>query len=167
MICGQEWQQQNSKQYQLHCWTSNSDISGNHADFHEGHGTVQAWQGCNAACVNQRDSPRLGSARGMPGICALTLRRGSAAACLRIPLGARMYVSCECCVFCQVEASASGRSLVQRSPTKCGVSECDREASKMRAWPTKALAPWGKKLSLYICDTVLNTLLHDIWFGSA
>jgi hypothetical protein len=30
-------------------------------------------------------------------------------------------------VSCQVVASASGRSLVQRSRTKCGVSECDNE----------------------------------------
>jgi len=36
-----------------------------------------------------------------------------------------MSVSCECC---QVEVSASGRSLVQRSPIECGVSECDRKA---------------------------------------
>jgi len=43
------------------------------------------------------------------------------------------------CVVCyQVEVSASGRSLVQRSPTECGVSECDREASKVkRPWPTR------------------------------
>ena len=34
-------------------------------------------------------------------------------------------------VFCQVEASATGRSLVQRLSTVCGVSECDCEASKM------------------------------------
>ena len=32
----------------------------------------------------------------------------------------------------QVEVTAWGRSLVQRSPTECGVSECDREASIMR-----------------------------------
>jgi hypothetical protein len=31
-----------------------------------------------------------------------------------------MSVSCECC---QVEVSATGWSLVQRSPTKCGVSK--------------------------------------------
>ena len=38
----------------------------------------------------------------------------------------------------QVEVSASGRSLVRRSPTECGVSECDREASIMRrARPTR------------------------------
>ena len=29
----------------LHCWTSSSDISGYHADFQEGHGTVGAWEG--------------------------------------------------------------------------------------------------------------------------
>jgi hypothetical protein len=54
------------------------------------------------------------------------LRRGSAAARLlrlwaRISPGAWMFVCCECCVL----SCASGRSLVQRSPTECGVSECD------------------------------------------
>ena len=29
----------------LHCWTSSSDISGYHADFHEGHGTIGPGQG--------------------------------------------------------------------------------------------------------------------------
>jgi len=46
----------------LNCWTSSSDISGYHADFHEGHGTVGAGQGCGMAgerhgrgmlCVNR------------------------------------------------------------------------------------------------------------------
>ena len=35
-------------------------------------------------------------------------------------------------VCCQVEVSATGRSLVQRSPTECGVSECDVETLTMR-----------------------------------
>ena len=35
-------------------------------------------------------------------------------------------------VCCQIEVSVSGRSLVERSPTECGVSEYDREASIMR-----------------------------------
>ena len=30
-------------------------------------------------------------------------------------------------VCCQVEVSATGRSLVQSSTIECGVSECDRE----------------------------------------
>jgi len=36
----------------LNCWASSSDISGYDADFHEGHGTVGAWQGRGMACVN-------------------------------------------------------------------------------------------------------------------
>ena len=35
---------------------------------------------------------------------------------------------------CHVQVSASGWSLVQSSPTECGVSECDREA--LIPWPT-------------------------------
>ena len=39
-------------------------------------------------------------------------------------------------VCCQIGVCAKGRSLVQRSPTECGVSECDRKASIMRRpWP--------------------------------
>ena len=38
----------------------------------------------------------------------------------------------------QVEVSALGWPLVQRSPTDCGVYECDREVSKMgRPWTTR------------------------------
>ena len=45
-------------------------------------------------------------------------------------------------VCCQVKVSASVLSLVQRSRTECGVSECDRESSIMRRhWPTGAVAP--------------------------
>jgi hypothetical protein len=45
---------------------------------------------------------------------------------------------------CQVEVSASGSSLFQRSPTECGVSECDREASRMRKpWPTRDYCALG------------------------
>jgi hypothetical protein len=44
-----------------------------------------------------------------------------------------MDVSLVNVVCCQVRLSAwGGGSLVQRSPTECGVSECDREASVMR-----------------------------------
>ena len=32
-------------------------------------------------------------------------------------------------VCCQIEVYATGQSLVQRSPTDCGVSECDRGIS--------------------------------------
>jgi len=41
-------------------------------------------------------------------------------------------------VYCQVEVSASCSSLVQRRPTECCGSECDRESStKTRPWPTR------------------------------
>ena len=46
----------------------------------------------------------------------------------------------------QVEASESGRSLVQRDPTECCVSECDRKTSTMRRpRPTRG------------CRAILNT----------
>ena len=63
------------------------------------------------------------------------LRRACAAARLvglpvRISPGA--WMSLVSVVCCQVGVSASGRALVQRSPTECGVSECDRETLTMR-----------------------------------
>ena len=46
-------------------------------------------------------------------------------------------------VFCEVEISAMGQSLVQRSPTECGASECDLETSTMRRRsPTGATELW-------------------------
>ena len=46
-------------------------------------------------------------------------------------------------VCCQVGVSAKGRSLVQRSPTVYGVSECDLETSTVRRpRTTRAVEPW-------------------------
>ena len=36
----------------LNCWTSTSDISGYHMDFHEEHDNIGAWQCRDMACVN-------------------------------------------------------------------------------------------------------------------
>jgi hypothetical protein len=48
-----EWQQHTKKKDDLlKCWTSSSDISGYHVDFHKGHGTVGAWQGRSMVCEN-------------------------------------------------------------------------------------------------------------------
>jgi hypothetical protein len=48
--------------------------------------------------------------------------------------------------ICQTEDSARGRSLVQRSPTKCDVSMRDLETSTLRRpWPTSAVAPQRTK----------------------
>ena len=81
---------------------------------------------------------------------AKRLRRGSAAACLlglrvRIPPGVRISVSGECYVCCQVEVSEKGRSLVQSSPTECGMSECDRGTPQTRPTPTRDGCTMRKK----------------------
>ena len=70
-----------------------------------------------------------------PTPVAARLSLGSAAARLlglsfRIQQGAWISLSCECSVLS--EFSESGSSLVQRSPTECYVSKCDREASTLR-----------------------------------
>ena len=50
-------------------------------------------------------------------------------------------------VCCQVEVWASGWSLVQRSPTECGV--CNHEAPIMwRPWPTGGF--WAMKKMLFV-----------------
>jgi len=40
-------------------------------------------------------------------------------------------------VFCQVEVSATGQSLVQMNPTECGVCECCRGTSQIRSGPMR------------------------------
>ena len=72
------------------------------------------------------------------------------------PTGAEMSVVNVVC--CQLEVSATGRSLVQRSPTDCGVSECDRGSSKM----THPRSDWGCELmtkrSSLQQDSIMNCL---------
>jgi len=45
--------------------------------------------------------------------------------------GAWISISCGCCVLSDRRLS-TGRSLVQRNPTECGVSECDPGTSRRR-----------------------------------
>ena len=48
-------------------------------------------------------------------------------------------------VCCQVEDSVRGSSLVQRSPTEYGVSECDLEKLTIREpKPNRADGPWER-----------------------
>ena len=76
------------------------------------------------------------------------LTRGCAAArwlglWVRIPLRA-WSLALVSVVCCQVEVSASGLSLVQRSPADYVVSEYNRGASTMRRlWPKGAVGLWG------------------------
>jgi hypothetical protein len=75
------------------------------------------------------------------------------------------YLSFASAVCCQVEASVSGRSLVQRSPTECGVSEYDHESSIMRRpWPTRDCCAMGKKLMSYwfIISSTLRSFRYNI-----
>ena len=46
-------------------------------------------------------------------------------------------------VCCQWEVSASGWSLVQRSPIDCDVAECDRESIMRRLWSTRGSCAMG------------------------
>ena len=102
------------------------------------------------------------------------LRLRSAAVRL-LELWARMSVCCECCVlWCQVEVSATGSSLVRRSPTECGVSGCDREALvTRRPWSTTGYGAIQKKNSglkiikyvSIICSIKQNStvILENTW----
>jgi hypothetical protein len=70
------------------------------------------------------------------------------------PIKGMDLVSVDCC---QAEVSATGRSLFQRSPTVCGVFECDRKASIIRRpWPTKGLLGKWKNLA---GDVAINVTL--------
>jgi hypothetical protein len=60
-------------------------------------------------------------------------------------------------VCCQVEGSATVRSLIQRRPTERGVSECDLETSTMRKTrPTRAVEPF-----IYIYIYIYNNLVQN------
>jgi hypothetical protein len=62
-------------------------------------------------------------------------------------------------VCCQVEVSATSWSLVQRSPTECVVSECDREASKCGGLgPQGAVNPLKKKQDKGTVQKVVKNL---------
>jgi hypothetical protein len=53
-------------------------------------------------------------------------------------------------VCCQIEVSESGWSLVQRSPTECGVSECNSKDSIMkRPRPTRSCCVMKKSIIYY------------------
>jgi hypothetical protein len=64
-----------------------------------------------------------------------------------------------------------GRSLVQRSPIECGVSEYDRRISYMRVRFTVAVEPWTKiHISVNILTYGYNRehicMIFTLWFSS-
>jgi hypothetical protein len=80
------------------------------------------------------------------------LRRGPAATRLlvlwvRIRPGARMSVSCECCVLSRTGLCIELITRPEESYRLWCVSECDREASIMRRpWPTGGCQPWKRNV---------------------
>ena len=64
--------------------------------------------------------------------CCVLSRRGLCDELITCPEESYGCLSVVSVVCCRVEVCATNLSLVQRSPTDCGVSECDREASIMR-----------------------------------
>jgi len=57
----------------LNCWTSSSDISSYHVDFHEGHGTVGAWQGRGHGMCELTTRHDRGTARARHAMCESAL----------------------------------------------------------------------------------------------
>jgi hypothetical protein len=66
-------------------------------------------------------------------------------------------------VCCQVEVSATGRPLIQRSHTECDVSQCDLKTSTTmrRPRPTGAVKPWKKCFTSYEVTFMLNVFTGD------
>jgi hypothetical protein len=72
------------------------------------------------------------------------------------------YLSLVSGVCCWVEVSATGRALVQRSPTACNVSECDLETSTIRRPRlTRTVEPRQK---FFILSDTLTYKLHESKF---
>jgi len=80
---------------------------------------------------------------------------------VRVPPRAKMSVYCECCLV-------SGRGFwVQSSPTEWGVSECDREASVMRApWPNRGCPALKKKTKYKLPFLYLISASSLLWLAS-
>jgi len=69
-------------------------------------------------------------------------------------------------VFYQALVSATGRLLVQRSPTECGVSECELVNSTMKR-PSRigAVEPLGGGGNIIVTFIHLFTSVHPIFLA--
>jgi hypothetical protein len=73
-----------------------------------------------------------------------------------------MFVVCVVC--CQVEVSATGWSLVQRSPTDCGASLCVIKKPRERGGHSPRWAAGPEKIinnNLYMCCVSSDWVLQD------
>ena len=76
-----------------------------------------------------------------------------------------MDICCDCCVL-SGRGLCDGRSLVQKSPTECGVFECGREASIMRLpWPNMGCCAVEKIGCTGLWHIMVNTEVSstDLW----
>ena len=88
--------------------------------------------------------------------CVVTIPVAARLLGLRVRIPPRTWTSVVSVACCQVEVSATGRSLVKRSPADCGVSEFDREALIMRRpWPSKGLLRHAKQ-RLWLFDELID-----------
>jgi hypothetical protein len=89
-------------------------------------------------------------------------RRGSAAArllglCVRIPSGAWMSVSCQCCVLSRRGLCDGLVTRPEESYRLWCVSECDCEASIMRRpWTTGGCCAMEKKTALRYAEAIIR-----------
>jgi hypothetical protein len=81
--------------------------------------------------------------RSLAGIAGFESNRGQ---------GCLSFVSVVCF---QIEVSVSGRSLVRRSPTECGVSECDLGTSTVRM-PRSTRSVETRKQQRVACNVNIN-----------
>ena len=94
---------------------------------------------------------------------------------VRIPPGGIDILSLVIVVCCQVQVSGSGWSLIHRSPTECGVSECDLETTIVRSpWPNGGSCGRRKKGNFVTIIYSSNSLTmwlffivsSNVWFAS-
>ena len=102
-------------------------------------------------CIDERQCqwPRgLWSGSAVPWLPGLRVRITSGPGCLSI---------CKC----RMLSGSSSWSLVQRSPTECGVSECNRKASTMRRpWPIKSYCAMKNLAILININELKDGLRH-------
>ena len=67
-------------------------------------------------------------------------------------------------ISCQVQVSATGRALVQRSPTECGVSERNLKTSiRITPRPTRAAEPYKNGRQRYLVHDTKRTQCKDLF----
>ena len=74
-----------------------------------------------------------------------------------------MDVSVFCILFCQGEISASGRSLVQSSPTKCGVSMITQPQQWGGPHPLRTSVLWKRSTYLIVLFVIPLRITVGLW----